>query len=177
MTDDPRIGEWTRRPGGRWVGDGFAGRERGASRARRGDVRAAVLALLAEQDMHGYQIIQELAERSGGVWRPGAGSIYPTLRALQEQGQIRSRSEGSKRVFAITDYGRRAVRESDGGQPWEGFLAAEAPRVQLRQATQGLLGALAQVESGGSDAQAERATAIVAAARKSVYLMLAEEGA
>jgi DNA-binding PadR family transcriptional regulator len=166
---DPRRGG---RPG--W-GGGPGGR--GQARVRRGDVQAAVLALLAEQDMHGYQIIQELAERSGGLWRPGAGSIYPTLRQLQEQGLIRSRNEGSKRVFSITDYGRRTVADTGGTEPWKQFAEAEGARVKLRQATEGLLSALAQVEAAGSDPQAEQATAIVSAARKSIYLMLAEEDA
>jgi DNA-binding PadR family transcriptional regulator len=166
---DPRRGG---RPG--W-GGGFGGR--GQARVRRGDVQAAVLALLAEEDMHGYQIIQELADRSGGLWRPGAGSIYPTLRQLQEQGLIRSRNEGSKRVFSITDYGRRAVADSGESEPWKQFAEAEGARVRLRQATEGLLSALAQVEAAGSDPQAEQATAIVSAARKSIYLMLAEEDA
>lgn len=168
---DPRRGG---RPGPGW-GGGFGGR--GQARVRRGDVQAAVLALLAEQDMHGYQIIQELADRSGGLWRPGAGSIYPTLRQLQEQGLIRSRNEGSKRVFSITDYGRRAVADSGESEPWKQFTEAEGARVKLRQATEGLLSALSQVEAAGSDAQAEQATAIVSAARKSIYLMLAEEDA
>jgi DNA-binding PadR family transcriptional regulator len=171
---DPRLGG--RRPGR--GGDPWFGRDRrGPNRVRRGDVQAAVLALLAEEDMHGYQIIQELAERSGGAWRPGAGSIYPTLRLLQEQGFIRSRSEGSKRVFSITDYGRRTARESGDAEPWRQYVEAGSGRVDLRQATESLLSALSQVENAGSDDQIERATSIVSAARKSIYLMLAGEDA
>ena len=150
---------------------------RGPNRVRRGDVQAAVLALLAGADMHGYQIIQELAERSGGVWRPGAGSIYPTLRMLQEQGLIRSRNEGSRRVFSITDYGRRTVADSGDTEPWKVYAAAEGTSVKLREATQSLFGALAQVEETGDDALREKATAIVAGARRAVYLMLAGEDA
>lgn len=172
---DPRLGGRPGRGGGPWFGPGFGRDRRGPNRVRRGDVQAAVLALLAEQDMHGYQIIQELAERSGGAWRPGAGSIYPTLRVLQEQGFIRSRSEGSKRVFSITDYGRRAARESGDAEPWQQYVEAEGARVNLRQATESLLSAISQVESAGTDEQAERATAIVNATRKSIYLMLAGE--
>lgn len=168
---DPRRG---RRPGPGW-GVPFAGR--GQPRVRRGEVQAAVLALLAQEDMHGYQIIQELAGRSGGFWRPGAGSIYPTLRQLEEQGLIHSRDEGSKRVFSITEYGRRAVQESGDSEPWKQFADAEGARARLRQATETLLSALSQLEAAGSDAQAEQAIAVVNAARKSIYLMLAEEGA
>lgn len=162
---DPRSGG----PGG-WS-------RRGPNRVRRGDVQAAVLALLAEADMHGYQIIQELAERSAGRWRPGAGSIYPTLRTLQEQGLIRSRNDGSRRVFSITDYGRRTVAESGDTEPWKAYAANEGASVKLREATQSLFGALAQVEETGDDALREKATAIVAGARRAVYLMLAGEDA
>ena len=165
---DPRYGG--RNPHGGWS-------RRGPNRVRRGDVQAAVLALLAESDMHGYQIIQELAERSAGAWRPGAGSIYPTLRQLQDQGLIRSRNEGSKRVCTITDYGRRAAQESGETEPWKAYLDNESSAVKLREATQALFSALAQVEQAGSEAQLQRAAAIVSETRRSIYLMLAEEDA
>src|SRR5690606_30830681 len=61
---------------------------RGGTRMGRGDVRAAVLALLAERPMHGYQIIQEIDERSGGAWKPSPGSVYPTLQLLADEGLI-----------------------------------------------------------------------------------------
>lgn len=161
-------------PGG-WLGGGPGRGRRGLNRVRRGDVQAAVLRLLAEQDMHGYQMIQELAERSGGAWRPGAGSIYPTLRQLAEQGLIRSRPEGSKRVFSITDYGRRSASSATGDpEPWQPLADAAEGRVKLRQATEALLSAIGQVEHGASDAEAAEAAEIISAARKSLYLMLAE---
>lgn len=178
--EDPRLG---RQRGGGFGrgglgGGGFAGRERrGPGRARRGDVQAAVLSLLATEDMHGYQIIQELAERSGGAWRPGAGSIYPTLRHLQENGFINSRAEGAKRVFAITEAGRRLAGASVGAEPWQHYRDAEGSRVQLRQAIEALLGAASQVEATGTESEAEKAAGIVTAARKAIYLMLAAEDA
>ncbi len=150
---------------------------RGPNRVRRGDVQAAVLALLAEADMHGYQMIQELAERSGGVWRPGAGSIYPTLRQLQDQGLIRSRSEGSRRVFSITDYGRRTSAESGDTEPWKVYAEHQGASVKLREASQSLLDALTLLDQTGNDADRERATAIVAETRRAVYLVLAGEDA
>lgn len=150
---------------------------RGPNRVRRGDVQAAVLALLAESDMHGYQIIQELAERSGGGWRPGAGSIYPTLRQLQEQGFIRSRNDGSKRVFSITDYGRRTVTESGGTKPWEAYAESRGASAKLREASQSLFSALALLDETSDDTLREQATAIITQARRSVYLMLAGDDA
>lgn len=164
--------------GGRGPGGfpgGFGREFRGPNRVRRGDVQAAILALLAESDMHGYQVIQELAQRSGGTWRPGPGSIYPTLRLLEEQGLIDSRSDGSKRVFSITASGRRSAPAAGEGQPWQQFPGAEGPRFKLRQATESLLSATTRVETAGTDAQAEQATTIINAARKAIYLMLAEE--
>ena len=85
---------------------GFLGR---GPRAGRGDVRAAILALLAEEPMHGYQIMRELGERSGGVWRPSPGSIYPTLQQLEDEELVRPETgDGGRRVFALTDAGREA---------------------------------------------------------------------
>src|SRR6188472_4443264 len=91
-------------PGGPRMG--FRGRGRGA---RRGDVRSAILALLAESPMHGYQIITELGERSGGEWRPSAGSVYPTLQQLEDEGLVRSEASDGRRVMALTDAGREAA--------------------------------------------------------------------
>jgi DNA-binding PadR family transcriptional regulator len=157
---------------------GFNPRERrGGGRARRGDIQAALLALLIEEDMHGYQIIGELAERSGGAWRPGAGSVYPTLRILQEQGLITSHQDGSKRVFSITPAGRRMATAATDSAPWQHYREAEGARGQLRQAIESLVSALAQVEGTGTEAENAKAAEIVTAARKAVYLMLAGEDA
>ncbi len=158
-------------------GGGSAPRERRGGRARRGDIQAAVLTLLVEDDMHGYQIIGELDERSGGAWRPGAGSVYPTLRLLEEQGLITSRADGSKRVFSITPAGRTMAAAATDRAPWQHYREAEGARGKLRQATESLVGALAQVEATGTEEENAKAAAIVTAARKSVYLMLAGEDA
>lgn len=132
-----------RRRGGNRRGDGRFGSERGARghndfgrgggrlgghgggghRARRGNVRAAILALLTEQPMHGYQMIQELSRRSGGAWTPSPGSIYPTLQLLEDEGLVTSRqSPDGKRMFEITDAGRAEAAASGGPaghRPWE----------------------------------------------------------
>jgi DNA-binding PadR family transcriptional regulator len=95
----------------------------GARRARRGNVRAAVLALLSEQPMHGYQMIQELSRRSGGAWTPSPGSIYPTLQMLEDEGLVTShQSDDGKRLFELTDAGRAEAaksHEGPGHRPWE----------------------------------------------------------
>src|SRR5665213_3293344 len=97
-------------------------------KARRGDVRAAILALLAEEPMHGYQIITELNERSGGVWRPSPGSVYPTLQAMEDQGRVTADKSEGKRVFSLTDEGRaEAAAAGDAPAPWENAARGANP--------------------------------------------------
>src|SRR6187200_3046860 len=102
-----------RRRRGRYFGQGQAfGR-----RAGRGDIRAAILALLTEEPMHGYQIIQELADRTGGVWRPSPGSVYPTLQQLEDEELVReTASDSGKRVYELTDAGREQAASTEA--PW-----------------------------------------------------------
>ena len=90
-------------------------------KARRGDVRAAILAVLAEQPMNGYQIIQEIAERSGGAWKPSPGSIYPTLQQLEDEGLVRAETDNGRRAFTLTDDGRAYVAEhaDEVAAPWQ----------------------------------------------------------
>jgi len=148
----------------------------GGGRARRGDVQTAVLRLLAESPMHGYQIIQELADRSGGVWNPGPGSVYPTLQAMEEQDLVTSEMDGSKRVYSLTDRGREAAEAGKGSarSPWDDMAESSGPRVDLRQAMQALFMASAQVERTGTDDQIAKATEQLDQARKAIYLLLAE---
>ena len=84
----------------------------GRSRASRGDVRSAVLALLSEEPMHGHQIMQELADRIGGAWQPGAGSIYPSLQQLADEGLISSNDLEGPKIFELTDTGKTVAAES-----------------------------------------------------------------
>jgi DNA-binding PadR family transcriptional regulator len=147
------------------------------SRARRGDMQAAILGLLAEQPMHGYQVIQELANRSGGAWTPGPGSVYPTLQAMEEQGLVAGEQDGSRRVFSLTDAGREALRIQGPGRepmPWEQIAHASGPRLALRQSIGGLFAASAQIERTGTDDQVEKAVALIDQTRKALYLLLAE---
>jgi DNA-binding PadR family transcriptional regulator len=148
----------------------------GPGRARRGDVQSAVLRLLTESPMHGYQIIQELANRSGGAWNPGPGSVYPTLQAMEDQDLVTSTMDGSKRVFSLTETGRKAAesRESSARSPWDDMADASGPRIELRQAMHGLMAAASQIERTGTDEQIAKATEHVDQARKGIYLLLAE---
>ena len=166
---------WARHSrGGGWFGPPWAG----GRLARRGDVRTALLALLEDRPMHGYDLIRELEERSAGAWRPSPGSIYPTLQMLEEEGLITGRDEDSKRVFSLTDAGRTALEDrrarGGGSAPWEFGSPGEAVG-QLRESMFGLGAAAMQVGRTGSDEQRKRAAEILAEARKKLYSMLAED--
>ncbi|MFI8364367.1 PadR family transcriptional regulator [Streptomyces sp. NPDC085612] len=159
---------------GPFGGRGGRGGPRG--RARRGDVRASILALLADRPMHGYEMIQEIGERSGGAWRPSPGSVYPTLSLLEDEGLISSESEGGKKLFTLTDSGRTEA-ESGPEAPWAEAgrgVDVEAMR-EIRAAATGLMEAFGQVFKTGSPEQRQKALGVVNDARKKLYLILADE--
>ncbi len=142
-------------------------------RARRGDIQAAVLVLLAEQDMHGYQIIQELAERSGGAWAPSPGSVYPTLQMLKDQGFVTSQDADGRKVFSLTDAGRERVESLPEKAPWEAMAGNAGPGKQLRENTKALMAAVGQLGHTGTPEQIEQASELLAETRKRIYRMLA----
>jgi DNA-binding PadR family transcriptional regulator len=150
---------------------------RGGHRARRGNVRAAILALLGERPMHGYEMIQELEERTGGQWRPSAGSIYPTLQLLADEGLVSSEQVDGKRVFSLTDAGREAAeREGSEAAPWEEAAAgADTPLGRLRMAAFRLGAAAMQVGRAGTDEQISKAAELLTDTRRRLYALLAEE--
>ncbi|MCH6158995.1 PadR family transcriptional regulator [Streptomyces sp. M600PL45_2] len=157
---------------------GPRGRGRGGprGRARRGDVRASILALLKDRPMHGYEMIQEIAERSGGAWKPSPGSVYPTLQLLEDEGLISSASEGGKNLFSLTDAGREEA-EAGPDAPWEEAgrgIDWEAMN-EVRKAGGGLVSAFQQVWANGTQEQRDKALGVVNDARKKLYLILAEE--
>lgn len=82
-----------------------------------GHLRLYLLSLLAERPMHGYELIQALSDRFGGTYVPSAGTIYPRLAKLEEDGLVSKESDGRKTVYSITDAGRRelTVREGELG--------------------------------------------------------------
>jgi DNA-binding PadR family transcriptional regulator len=150
---------------------------RRGGRMRRGDIRTALLATLAEAPGHGYDLMQSLEHKTGGVWRPSPGSVYPTLQLLEDEGLVRSSERDGKKVYEITDAGRdEAARRIDeaGGTPWD--LAGRGTGAgPLRMAVAQLHVACKQIAIAGDTAQLERATEIVRDARKRLYQLLAEE--
>lgn len=150
-------------------------------RARRGDVRAAALALLAEQPMNGYQIIQEIRERSGGVWRPSPGSVYPALQQLEDEGLIRAEAgDGGRRAYQLTDEGREyaASHTDELRAPWDVVAgSAGGAAIEMRKLVGQVAMAAFQVLSAGTDAQAGQARQVLTDARKALYRILAADEA
>ena len=152
---------------------GFGGRRR----MRRGDVRAAVLVLLAEQPFNGYGLMQEIETRSDGVWRPSPGSMYPTLAQLEDEGLVRSEEADGRKQYTLTDAGTAYVEENREtlGEPW---AALDSEVGEGRRALRGLVGQVAaaamQIGSMGSDAQVAQAKQVLVDARKALYRLLAD---
>jgi len=173
--DGERCRHHHRGPGGRAGRAGAHHREgRGPGRARRGDVRAAVLALLSERPMHGYEMIQELETRTGGVWKPSPGSVYPTLAMLEDEGLVQSQTVAGKKLFELTPAGAEA-RGSVGEAPWAAMVRdADPAQVQLREAVQTVFIAARQIAQIGTDEQKAQAVQLITELRKALYQLLAE---
>jgi DNA-binding PadR family transcriptional regulator len=157
-------------------GGGWDGRWEGR-RANRGDVRAAVLALLREEPMHGYQMIQELSERSGGAWSPSPGSIYPALQLLQDEGLVTATEADGKRVFTLTAAGRtEADSRGEEPLPWEAAARDEGNSLgELRRLAFSVGAAVKQVAIAGDDTQIAKAGELLRSTRRELYRLLAED--
>jgi len=161
---------------GAWRGMGFGPGGR-RSRARRGDVRAAILLLLEEEPRNGYQLMEEIESRSGGAWRPSPGSIYPALAQLEDEGLIQAEESAGRRSFQLTDAGRAYVAENREalGSPWD-EAGEDVPSnfVDLRTLVGQVGVATLQVLQSGDERQIAEAKKILTEARKSLYRLLAE---
>jgi DNA-binding PadR family transcriptional regulator len=149
----------------------------GGTRMGRGDVRAAVLALLAEKPMHGYQIIQQIEERSGGSWKPSPGSVYPTLQLLADEGFIQAEESNGRKTYSLTEEGREvADGAAERSAPWEGSGARDSGRTgALPKAGVDLAQAVAQVGRSGSPKQVNEAVAVLEEARRKIFSILAQD--
>jgi DNA-binding PadR family transcriptional regulator len=154
------------------------GSGRGGPRARRGDVRAAILALLAERPMHGYEMIKEIEERTQGAWAPSAGSIYPTLQMLEDEGLIHGEESEGKRRFTLTETGVAQQREKAGEvTPWDAVRADAAPeQINLGDSLRKLNDAIGQVFHAADQEQQKRVRELLEETRRKTYAILAEEG-
>lgn len=163
--------------GGPFGGPGWGPHRRGRGRARRGDVRLALLRLLAEEPRNGYQLMQAIEERSEGMWRPSPGSVYPTLAQLEDEGLVASVEVDGGRRFEITDAGRSHL-ESRAGEPapWSSDTAdGESPLAELAPLVIQIGKATFQVATVGSRAHRDRARELLDETRRALYRILAED--
>lgn len=147
-------------------------------KARRGDVRAAILSVLADQPMNGYQIIQEIADRSGGMWKPSPGSVYPTLQQLEDEGLVLAKDEGGRKVYRLTTEGEHYVEanSSEIGAPWAAMSSSadESDELGLQPLIGQTAAALWQVLATGTPDQHARASKVLAETRRKLYGILAD---
>ncbi|SEG10298.1 Transcriptional regulator PadR-like family protein [Thermomonospora echinospora] len=157
---------WVRR--GPWQG----------RRARKGNIRAAILALLAEEPRNGYQIIQQIDQRSGGAWKPSPGAVYPALQQLADEGLIRVEEGQGRKTCSLTDEGRAYVAEhpDELAAPWEEMtpdLGEGVPDLFRQAARTGA--AVMQIVHAGSPEQVAQARDVLADTRRKLYRILAED--
>jgi DNA-binding PadR family transcriptional regulator len=159
----------------------FGGRGGGARhgrrpKARRGDVRTAALLLLAEEPRNGYGIMQAIEERSGGMWRPSPGAVYPALQQLEDEGLVRADEAEGRRIYHLTDAGRTYVAERpEGPAPWETFNDTFTEQVRETGAlVRDVAMAFAQVVQAGSEAQVTEARRVLTETRRALYRILAD---
>jgi DNA-binding PadR family transcriptional regulator len=164
-------------PFGAFGPGGFGGPRGRGRKARRGDIRTAALLLLNEEPRNGYQIMQEVEERSDGVWRPSPGSVYPALQQLEDEGLIRAQELDGRKLFKLTDAGREYVeqRGEDKPAPWEQMSGDVSDQAhELGRLIREVASAFSQVVKTGSEAQMGEARKVLSTTRKDLYRILAD---
>lgn len=163
-------------PGG-WSPPWMRGGAPPRTRAPKGNVRTAILALLAEGPRHGYQLMQDIAERSHDQWRPSPGSVYPVLSALADEGLVDDEKIEGRRVFALTEAGRAYVadRAAELAEVFEAYEPETAEDADVRKLLMGVTSAAVQVMTSEDPALVERGRTILAQARRDLYAVLAED--
>jgi DNA-binding PadR family transcriptional regulator len=169
--------------GGMWGWGGFPGQPGGTRSARptkasRGDVRAAILALLQEGPRTGYQIMSDISERSGGAWKPSPGAVYPALSQLADEGLIVGEESNGRRTFSLTDAGRAYVEENPdmARGAWESRSQQEAwqPPGLFAEAAR-LAGGIVQIAHAGTPEQISAAEELLEQTRRRLYQILADD--
>jgi DNA-binding PadR family transcriptional regulator len=163
--------------GGPFGGFAYGGPRGRGRKARRGDIRTAALLLLSEEPRNGYQIMQEVQERSGDVWRPSPGSVYPALQQLEDEGLIRSEEHDGRKLYALTDEGRAAVAQRDAATPapWDQMSGDVSDKAhELGRLMREVASAFVQVMRTGSEGQVARAREVLAGTRRELYRILAD---
>ncbi|MGH2852400.1 MAG: PadR family transcriptional regulator [Solirubrobacteraceae bacterium] len=151
---------------------------RGHGKARRGDIRTAALLLLAEEPRNGYALMQEIEQRSDGVWRPSPGSVYPALSQLEDEGLIRSEEFDGRKRLAITDAGREilAARPADAPAPWDTLAGGVSGDVQeLMRLLRQVAVASTQLVQSATESQLAEAKQVLTDTRRTIYRILAND--
>jgi DNA-binding PadR family transcriptional regulator len=163
-------------PGGPGFGRGRGpGGSGGRGRGRRGNVRAAILALLTERPMHGYEMIQELDQRTGGVWRPSPGSVYPTLQLLEDEGKIAVAEAGGRKAYTLTDAAQEEATAAAANAPWAEFSEETVSSGHdTREAVTGIMMALRQIGFERNQEQWQRAVDVLNETKRKLYAILAD---
>jgi len=180
----PWVSELIRAFGGPGVGPDFGGGRRRGPRARRGDVRAAILDVLAGDEMNGYQLIQQISERTGGAWKPSPGSVYPTVQQLEDEGLVEGREVDGRRLLRLTDAGRSYVEThpDEMAATWRPF-EEEPEQPPERSSSDGpdlmpvvgqVMGAMWQIVTTGTSQQRAEAAEILTETRRRLYQLLAD---
>ncbi|WP_353987611.1 PadR family transcriptional regulator [Ruicaihuangia caeni] len=182
-----RFGGRRRTPGGGRAGGGSglweameqfrdAFEERVGTRMGRGDVRAAILSLLAEQPMHGYQVINEIEKRSHGMWKPSPGSVYPALQLLADEGLVTAAEADGRKTYSLTEAGRAVAEDANDSAPWMMSGMGHATHgAAIPRAGSKLAQAAAQVARHGTPEQVNQAVAVLDEARRRLYSILAQD--
>jgi DNA-binding PadR family transcriptional regulator len=149
-------------------------------RTRRGDIKFILLGLLAERPQHGYELMKELEARRGGFRRPSPGSVYPTLQMLEESGYLTSEDVDDKRIYTITESGRRFLSDrnqhSHSKNAHEGFVDSKPSElIELRRTLTELNDAVAQVARSGNVEQSNRVRDLLVQVKREVYKLLSEQ--
>jgi len=181
-----RQGQWG---GGGWwagpppwvnglIGMAQAGATTRGPRVRRGDVRAAILDVLAVEPLNGYQVIQQIAERTGGAWKPSPGSVYPTIQQLEDEGLVEANESGGRRLLQLSEAGRQYVEEhpDELAATWRPFEedASTDDRPDLKPVIGQVMSAVWQVMTSGTRQQQAEAAEILAGTRRDLYGLLAD---
>ncbi len=149
------------------------GRGRGGRPIRRGEIRPLILRALTRKPMHGYEVIQELEQQSGGRWRPSAGSVYPTLQQLADEGLVTSEEVEGRRTYTLTEEGQAAAAAAPTRPRWSD--ARSDGDVNIRQLALQVAGAVMQVQRVGSPRARAEAQRVLVDARRQLYRLLAED--
>lgn len=155
--------------------DGFYAGFGGGFRASRGSLEPAILRILAEKPMHGYEIISTFEERSQGMWRPSPGSVYPTLQLLEEKGYVHCQEEDGKKVYHLTEDGKKAAAETPDDDAWQERMAEFGNAHDARHTLHETMHLMRRIYRKGSDHQKQQLVALVMRLQHDVKRIAEEE--